>query len=123
MDAKKKEKKIYERQEKNLKLIKSKEEIMEKYKANLSQHLEEQLNEICTKLQVTEEMKGIQLLEINELIRAKNLYGGSPKYSAEELNIIFAYYRQAMVEINKHTKYIPSKENFCAFARNSNNYI
>jgi len=113
-----KEEKIYEQEEKKLKAVKSKEEIMEKYKANLQQYLEEQVNNIALKMAETEEMKGIPLLEINEIIRAKNIYGQSPKYSADELNIVFSYYRRAMAEINKNVKYIPSKENFCAFARN-----
>lgn len=114
----KKEEKIYKQEENQLKAIKGKEEIIEKYKANLPQYLEEQLNQISEKLADTEEMKGLPLLEINEIIRAKKVFGLSPKYSADELNIIFAYYRQAMAEINKYTRYIPSKENFCAFARN-----
>lgn len=119
----KKEEKIFEQEDNKLKVIKSKDEIIAKYKANLPQYMEEKINEISEKLSSTEEMKGIPLLEINELIRAKNLYGTSPKYSADELNIIFAYYRQAMAEINKYTKYIPSKENFCAFARNKHGHI
>lgn len=119
----KKEEKIFEQEDNKLKVIKSKDEIIAKYKANLPQYMEEKINEISEKLSGTEEMKGIPLLEINELIRAKNLYGTSPKYNADELNIIFTYYRQAMAEINKYTKYIPSKENFCAFARNKHSYI
>lgn len=118
-----KEEKIIKQQENKLKVIKSKDEIIAKYKENLPQYLEQQINEISEKLSCTEEMKGIPLLEINELIRAKNLFGTSPKYNADELNIIFAYYRQAMAEINKYTKYIPSKENFCAFARNKHGHI
>ena len=114
----KKEEKIFEHEDKKLKVRKSKEQLIEQYKANLPQYLENQLKEISEKLSLTEEMAGIPLIEINELIRAKNLYGISPKYSADELNIIFTYYRQAMAEINRYTRYIPSKENFCAFARN-----
>lgn len=118
MKEEKKEKLIQKQEENKLKVIKSKEEIMEQYKANLPQYLEEQVQEISIRMADTEEMRGIPLLEINELIRAKKLYGTSPKYSADELNIIFTYYRQAMAEINRYVKYIPSKENFCAFARN-----
>lgn len=123
MKEEKKEAKMIKQEENKLKLLKSKDEIIEQYKANLPQYLEEQLANISESLAKTEEMKGIQLLEINELIRAKKLIGASPKYNADELNIIFSYYRQAMAEINKYTRYIPSKENFCAFARNSNYYI
>ena len=116
--GRKKEEKIYEQQENELKIIKSKEEIIEKYKANLPAYMEEKLSEISKEMAKTEEMEGIPLLQINQLIRNKNCYGQSPKYNADELNIVFDYYRQAMAEINKFTRYIPSKENFCAFARN-----
>lgn len=120
---KKKEEKIYKDQE-NKALIKAgKEEIMAEYKANLPTYLDTQLKELCDKLATTEEMKGIPLLEISEMIRAKTPYGQSPKYSASELAIVFDYYRQAMAEINKYAKYIPSKENFCQFARNKYGYI
>ena len=37
-------------------------------------------------------------------------------YTTEQLQIVFEYYRQAMVKINRQKKYPPSKENFCAFA-------
>ena len=118
-----KEEKIFEQQENALKITKSKEEIMEKYKANLPSYMEEKLNEISEKMAETEAMEGIPLLQINQLIRNKNCYGQSPKYSADELNVIFDYYRQAMAEINRFTRYIPSKENFCAFARYEYNNI
>lgn len=118
-----KEEKIKKHEENKLKVIKSKEEIISQYKENLPQYLEQQINDISERLATTREMRGIKLLEINELIRAKNLYGASPKYNADELNIVFKYYRQAMAEINRYTKYIPSKENFCAFARYKYSYI
>lgn len=107
---------LIEREENKLKLVKGKQEIMAEYKANLPQYLEEQLEKIKTEVAQTHAMKGIPMIEINELIRAKTVYGTSPKYSAEELSIVFDYYRQALMEINKFTRYIPSKENFCAFA-------
>lgn len=119
----KKEEKIYEQQAKKEQLTKGKEELMAEYKTKLPEYLEMQLQNIASELHKTEAMEGLALLEINELIRAKGVYGQSPKYSAEELNIVFAYYRKAMAEINKYTKYIPSKENFCAFARYKHFYI
>lgn len=114
---------LIEREENKLKLVKGKQEIMAEYKANLPQYLEEQLEKIKTEVAQTHAMKGIPMIEINELIRAKTVYGTSPKYSAEELSIVFDYYRQALMEINKHIRYIPSKENFCAFARYEYRYI
>ncbi len=93
----------------------------------MPQKLETRLNEIAESLSVKEEVQGLSTIEINELLRPHNLIGQPLKYTAEELNIVFQYYRQAIVEINKKVKYPPSKENFCAFADIStvtyNNYL
>lgn len=121
--SKRNEEKIFENQDNKLKVVKSKDEILEKYKANLPKYMDEQLERISEELAQTEEMDGIPLLQVNQIIRNKNCYGASPKYNADELNVVFDYYREAMAEINKYFRYIPSKENFCAFARNCNNNI
>ena len=114
---KKKEENVIKEQETQAMVTRGKEQIVEEYKKNLPKYLDAQLEELGKKLACTEEMQGIPLIEINEIIRAKNFYGQSMKYNASELSMVFAYYRQAMTEINKYTKYIPTKENFCAFAR------
>lgn len=101
--------------------------ILEEYKKELPQKLETRLNEIAEKLQGREEVQGLSTIEINEILRPHNLIGQPLRYTAEELNIVFEYYRQAIVAINKKVKYPPSKGSFCAFADIStatyNNYL
>lgn len=43
------------------------------------------------------------------------MWGNVPKYSVEELCLIFEYYQKCMIAINKHMKFAPTKRNFCAF--------
>ncbi len=50
------------------------------------------------------------------MLRGKNHKGCMEKYSADELEIIFQYYQKCLIEINRVTKYPPTKRNFCAFA-------
>ena len=101
--------------------------ILEEYKKELPKQLETRLNEIAELLSVKEEVQGLSTIEINEILRPHNLIGQPLKYTAEELNIVFEYYRRAIVEINKKVKYPPSKGSFCAFADIStctyNNYL
>ena len=101
--------------------------ILEEYKKELPQKLENRLNEIAEQLQDRKEVQGLSTIEINEILRPHNLIGQPLKYTAEELNIVFEYYRQAIVAINKKVKYPPSKGSFCAFADIStctyNNYL
>ena len=93
-----------------------KNQIMEEYKNNLPQELEKRLNEITTQISAQKEVQGLSSIEINETLRPHNLIGSNPKYSSDELRIIFNYYREALIAINRKYKYPPSKENFCAFA-------
>lgn len=93
-----------------------KNQIMENYKNNLPQELDKRLDMITTQISAQEEVQGLSSIEINEMLRPHNLIGANPKYSADQLRIIFDYYREALVVINKKYKYPPSKENFCAFA-------
>lgn len=93
-----------------------KNQIMEEYKNNLPQELEKRLNEITTQISAQKEVQGLSSIEINEILRPHNLIGSNPKYSSDELRIIFNYYREALIAINRKYKYPPSKENFCAFA-------
>lgn len=91
-------------------------QILEKYKNNLPQYMEERLNNIAIQLVAMEGVQGLSSIEINEMIRPCNLIGQPVRYTTEQLQIVFEYYRKAMVEINRKIKYPPSKENFCAFA-------
>ena len=93
-----------------------KNQIMEEYKKNLPEELSKRLHMITTQISVQEEVQGLSSIEINEILRPHNLIGSNPKYSADELRIIFDYYREALIAINRKYKYPPSKENFCAFA-------
>ena len=93
-----------------------KNQIMEEYKKNLPQELDRRLAIITDSIRLQVEVGGLSSIEINEMLRPHNLIGANPKYSADQLRIIFDYYREALVVINKKYKYPPSKENFCAFA-------
>lgn len=122
-----KDKKIVEQQKKEMLVKAGEKSILEEYKKELPQKLETRLNEIAEQLSVKEEVQGLSTIEINEILRPHNLIGQPLKYTAEELNIVFEYYRQAIVKINKKVKYPPSKGSFCAFADIStvtyNNYL
>lgn len=122
-----KDKKIVEQQKKEMLVKAGEKSILEEYKKELPQKLETRLNEIAEQLQEREEVQGLSTIEINEILRPHNLIGQPLKYTAEELNIVFEYYRQAIVQINKKVKYPPSKGSFCAFADIStatyNNYL
>lgn len=122
-----KDKKIIEQQKKEALVKAGEKSILEEYKKELPQKLETRLNEIAEQLEDRKEVQGLSTIEINEILRPHNLIGQPLKYTAEELNIVFEYYRQAIVQINKKVKYPPSKENFCAFADIStatyNNYL
>lgn len=122
-----KDKHILEQQKKEMLVKAGEKSILEEYKKELPQKLETRLNEIVEQLQSREEVQGLSTIEINEILRPHNLIGQPLKYTAEELNIVFEYYRQAIVAINKKVKYPPSKGSFCAFADIStatyNNYL
>jgi len=111
-----KDKKIVEIQKKEQLVRAGEKSILEEYKRELPQKLETRLNEITEKLSAREEVKGLSTIEIGELLRPHNVIGQPVTYTAEQLNIVFEYYRKAMMEINREVKYPPSKENFCAFA-------
>ena len=117
-------KKILETKEERLEEVHKKEQlvqagknqIMEEYKNKLPQELEKRLDVIATQISIQEEVQGLSSIEINEILRPHNLIGSNPKYSTDQLRIIFDYYREALIIINRKYKYPPSKENFCAFA-------
>lgn len=89
--------------------------------------MECRLQALTQEISLKEAVQGLSSIEINELIRPHCLIGKNPKYTAEQMQIIFDYYREALVKINQKFKYPPSKENFCAFAGMStvtyNNYL
>lgn len=113
---KRKDEKIKEVRKKEMLVNAGKNQIMEEFKENLPQYLESRLQTLAQEISFKKEVKGLSSIEINELLRPHNLIGQQIKYTAEQLQIIFDYYREALVQINKKFKYPPSKENFCAFA-------
>lgn len=111
-----KDKKIIEQQKKEALVKAGEKSILEEFKNNLPEYLECRLQALTQEIEAREEVKGLNSIEINELLRPHNLIGQPAKYTAEQLQIIFDYYREALVKINRKVKYPPSKENFCAFA-------
>lgn len=45
----------------------------------------------------------------------------TPKYSIEELYLLFEYYQQYIEKINEYTTFPPTKKNFCGFCGISSN--
>lgn len=112
-----------EKTKKNQKELRKLEtEMIEKeYKEGLKDHLEQKLFDLKYALtHFMREESHLNLVEIDKIIRGKTLLGQS-MYSAEELAIVFDYYREFIGEINKVMRYVPSKKNFCAFAKMSSN--
>lgn len=132
---KKQQKEILETKDKHIVEQKKKEDlvkageksILEEFKNNLPEYLECRLQALTQEITTREEVKGLSSIEINEMLRPHNIIGTTLKYTAEQMQIIFDYYREALIKINKEVKYPPSKENFCAFAGIStstyNNYL
>lgn len=88
--------------------------IKKEYQDNLKEHLENRLLGLTDKLK---DMKGSpSIIELKTIISEKSLMGATPKYTNTELAILFDYYKEFIQEINKKTKYLPSKQNFCSFA-------
>lgn len=91
-------------------------QILEEFKNNLPEYMEKRLQALMQEISLKKDVGGLSSIEINELLRPHNLIGKQPKYTAEQMQIVFDYYREALVKVNQKFKYPPSKENFCAFA-------
>lgn len=91
-------------------------QILEEFKNNLPEYMEKRLQALTQEISLKKDVGGLSSIEINELLRPHNLIGKQPKYTAEQMQIVFNYYREALVKVNQKFKYPPSKENFCAFA-------
>ena len=110
-----------EKQRENQKALRKLETEMieKKYKEGLKDHLEQRLYDLKYAIKHFDSSKThLTIVEIDKIIRGKTLIGTN-LYSAEELAIVFDYYRDFISEINTTIKYIPSKKNFCAFAKMS----
>ena len=103
-----------ERQEKQKQLTNAKAELVKKeYQDNLKDYLEQRLFDLVYKLKHVDGK--LSTIELKSLISQKNVIGMSPKYNNTEIAILFDYYKQFIVEINKTTSYLPTKKNFCSF--------
>lgn len=67
----------------------------------------------------------MNVLELTDRCFDPILYDISPskKYSADQLTIIFDYYRNCCRELNKTTTYVPNKEDFCRLLGVSTDYF
>lgn len=109
------------KQEENKKELRKLESklIEKKYKDTLKEYMEQRLFDLKYELNhINLEGSKLTLVEIDKLLRGKHLVG-TQLYSAEELAMVFDYYREFISEINKVVRYIPSKKNFCGFAKMS----
>ena len=106
-----------EQDKKELRKLES-ELIEKKYKEGFKDYMEQRLYDLKYELKHMNPESKLTLVEIDKLIRGKHLIG-TQLYSAEELSILFDYYRDFISEINKVIRYIPSKKNFCGFAKMS----
>ena len=111
-----KDKHIIEKQKKKDMIMAGEKSILEEFKNNLEEYMDSRLIAISQEIAMRQEVNGLNAVEINELLRPHNILGRPPTYSTKELSIIFDYYRQAIIEVNKKVMYPPTKENFCAFA-------
>ena len=110
--SKKKEKK----QEELIKYDKLKTQLIEKeYKDNLKDVMEQRLFDFKNKLMLLDRDRSLSAIQIENLIRGKSIYGRSMVYSSDELAFLFDYYKEFISEINKVTRFVPTKPNFCGF--------
>lgn len=111
------EEKNQENFKKTLIVKQAKENLLAKYQSELPELMDKKLEKIAYELADISKVEGITNIEINEILRGETFgLGVSSRYTADQLDIIFEAYRQALVEINRVTPMIPTKENFCAFA-------
>lgn len=101
-------------------IVKSEKSLFENIRKRLPEYMENRLNEISTELAEIlndDNNKGFETVQILNMIKQpKYCLGPAPKYSTEELFVIFEAYQKMTGYINKYVKFIPTKENFCRFA-------
>ena len=91
----------------------AKEMIVQEYKDNLKEELEKRLNSLAER--IADKDKKITRIQIDSYLRNRNITAVSPKYSPDELAILFSYYQEMIEKINERWMYIPTKKNFCGF--------
>lgn len=114
------------RQKIDKKLIKDKENnekidnlttelINQDFRTNLKARLDEQVNELAKRLNELEEGQKLSVTEIKAILSRRKTYGVEATYSPAEIGILFDYYKDLVIKINKHQQFIPTKANFCGF--------
>lgn len=92
----------------------AKEDALELKKQELEYDLKYQLDKLKKELEVDDNMTNAKLMLA---ISNPNLkFGIQKKYSAEELMIIFQKYKELVAMLSELEEFVPSKENFSAFA-------
>lgn len=91
----------------------AKDLIVQEYKDNLKNELERRLDLLADKIE--EKGRNITRLQIDSYMRNRNITAVSPKYSPDELAILFNYYQEMIEKINERAYYIPTKKQFCSF--------
>lgn len=96
-------------------LNKAQRALFEKSKENLPIVLKERIADLEIALERDlPEYAGLRASRIHQLISRTT--SGLVGYTGKELAIVFDYYKEMVDMINKHTLFIPSIKNFCAFA-------
>lgn len=99
----------------NLTLLRKEEQTyMDKFKEELPQYLEQKEAELCEKLSKASN-GNITPMQIQEWIRPNANILILPKYTAEQMLIMFEAFRKMMIKINEKITYAPTKKMFCSF--------
>lgn len=93
--------------------------IVKEFRGNIQTVLNQRYEELVEKLKNTNQE--LSDMEIRTLLNSKNIIGNSYKFNTTELVILFEYYKNFILEINKVTPFLPTKKNFCSFIGISSN--
>ena len=116
------DKKKLKKKEDEQKLVQAKAELVkQEYQDNMKDYMEQKLYDLIYKLKQTETGGKLSTIQLKTIMSQKSICGISPKYSNSELVLLFDYYKQFVMEINKYQTYIPSKVDFCSFIGISTN--
>ena len=108
------ERKKKEREEHEQTLIELGNKLFEQEREKLPEYLDNKLKSLAENLASVNNDKDLNPLILYEWIKAP-ISANTPKYSTEELAMMFEYYTKTIAEINKRTKDPPTKPNFCLF--------
>lgn len=118
------EKKIRQKVENEKQLAIIRDEMVAQCKSDLPNRLENKTQELVKQMSAYGGER-LTALQINSLVRANSITGFVPKYSADEMNIVYEAYVDMITMVNKklmelngkdNVAYLPTKQNFCGFA-------